>query len=445
MDTAVQDTDPEPGRTPRGADTAVLSEAEAESYIGGICFKTGPPRRVGVELEWHVRDRDDPARAVPGERLDAVLAPLLAPGALPGGSRITREPGGQLEVSSAPGDSLTDCVTLAAADLAVVRQALAPAGAVLHGGGLNPFRTPPRVLDHPRYRAMEAHFDRHGPWGRVMMRSTAAVQISLDAGDDGDGPTGYRHRWRLAHRLGPVLVAAFANSPTWRGRETGWASTRQRVWSRTDPARTRPPHPEAPPREEWARYALDAPLLCLRRGEEDGRADWSAPPRLTFRNWLRGGYTERPPTRADLDYHLSTLFPPVRPRGWLELRMIDAQPGDGWLAALAVAATLLDDPRAAAAADAATRPLAERTAGPGLWLRAARHGPADPLLGPVVRECVDAAESALAAGVPDSPAHRAVAEFAERHTRRGRCPADDQRRDGPGPGTPRPDAPRGAL
>ncbi|WP_308119535.1 ergothioneine biosynthesis glutamate--cysteine ligase EgtA [Streptomyces sp. JJ38] len=416
------------GRPP--SDTSGLTEAEADAYVRGICFKTGPPRRVGVELEWHVRDREDPARAAPPELLDAALAPFQpggTPGRLPGGGRLTREPGGQLELSSPPGESLADCVSLAATDLAVLREALAGAGATLHGHGVNPYHTPPRVLDHPRYRAMEAHFDRLGPWGRAMMRGTAAVQISLDAGDDGDGPTGYRQRWELVHRLGPVLVAAFANSPRWNGHPTGWASTRQRIWYHTDPPRTRPPSAHHPPRAEWARYALDAPLLCLRRGHDGPGADWTAPPRLTFRDWLRGDCAERPPTRADLDYHLSTLFPPVRPRGWLELRMIDAQPGDGWIAATAVAATLLDDPDAAAEARAVTEPLAARPSSPGLWLRAARHGPADPLLGPAVRGCVAAAEAALAKSAPGGAAHRAVAEFAERYADRGRCPADVHR------------------
>ena len=401
----------------------VLSEPDAESYIGGICFKTGPPTRVGVELEWLLRDREDPASLVPSERLDAVLAPLFAADGLPGGSRLTWEPGGQLELSSAPGESLSHCLDRTAADLSLLRAALADAGAVLHGRGLDPYRSPPRVLDHPRYRAMEAHFDRGGPWGRVMMRATAAMQVSLDAGDDSSGPTGYRHRWTLAHRLGPVLVAAFANSPVWQGRPTGWASTRQSIWARMDPPRTRPAWPAGHgPRTEWTRYALDASLLCLRRQSCAGRdPDWTAPPRLTFRDWLRGGCRERPPTQADLEYHLSTLFPPVRPRGWLELRMIDAQYGDGWIAAAAVAATLLDDPWAARAAHAAVEPLDS----PDLWLRAARYGPADPELGPAVRACVSAAEHALARGEPGGVAHRAVADFAARYSDRGRCPADD--------------------
>ena len=397
----------------------VLNEDEAAAYVGGICFKTGPPRRVGVELEWLVRDRSAPARVVSPDRFDRALAPYWS-GGLPGGSRLTREPGGQLEVSSPPGDSLAECIAVTAADLTVLRKQVAQSGALLYGRGLDPYLSPPRVLEDPRYRAMEAHFDRSGPWGRMMMRATAAVQVSLDAGDDSDGPTGYRYRWRLAHRLGPVLVAAFANSPLWRSRPTGWLSTRQSVWARADPGRTSPPRAHSDPRESWARYALDAELLCLRR---DPPADWTAPPRLSFRAWLRGAHPERPPTRDDLDYHLGTLFPPVRPRGWLELRMIDAQRGDDWMAATAVAATLLDDPRAAESAWAATEALEDD---PALWQRAARDGPADPLLRPAVRDCLAAAESALSRNDPGGVLHHAVLDFAERYSERGRCPAHDQ-------------------
>ena len=94
--------------------------------------------------------------------------------------------------------------------------------------------------------------------------------------------------------------------------------------------------------------------MCVRRGEGQ---DWSAPPGLTFRDWLRGrGCEERPPTMADLAYHLSTLFPPVRPQGHLEVRFIDAQPGDGWIVPAAVVSALADDPVAAQLAMAAAEP-----------------------------------------------------------------------------------------
>ena len=97
-----------------------------------------------------------------------------------------------------------------------------------------------------------------------MMCGTASVQVCLDAGDDSDGPSGYRQRWRLLHAIGPVLVAAFANSPLRDGKPTGWASSRQQVWARMDPGRTRPPRLDGDPRDAWAAYALDAQLMCVR-------------------------------------------------------------------------------------------------------------------------------------------------------------------------------------
>ncbi|TDC72158.1 glutamate-cysteine ligase family protein, partial [Streptomyces hainanensis] len=246
-----------------------LSADEAEAHVRRNCFAAAPPLRTGVELEWLVHDRRDPGRLVPADVLDAALVPLAVPGALPGGSRITREPGGQVELSGPPATSLGGCVGAAADDVAALRHVLAAAGLAPVGLGLDPHRIPPRVLDAPRYRAMEAYFDRFGPGGRVMMRATASVQVCVDAGDESAGPTGYRSRWLLAHRLGPVLVAAFANSPLWRGRPTGWRSTRQALWARIDPGRTRPPAPDVDPdrdpRAAWAEYALDAPLLCVRR------------------------------------------------------------------------------------------------------------------------------------------------------------------------------------
>jgi glutamate--cysteine ligase len=409
-----------------------LTPRDAGAHIRGVCFKTGPPARVGVELEWLVHDLADPLRPVPPERVDAALAALTAAGALPGGGSLTREPGGQVEVSSRPG-TLLSCIEDAAADCAALRRALAAHRLALTGWGLEPFLDPGRVLQHPRYQAMEAFFDRGGPWGRWMMRATAGVQVNLDAGDDGDGTTGWRRRWRLAHRIGPVLVAAFANSPLWHGRPTGFRSSRQALWIRLDPGRTSAPEDgghAADPRQAWAQYALDAEVLCVRRADPE---PWDAPAGLTLRSWLDGEPGLPPPTKADLDYHLTTLFPPVRPRGWIELRMIDAQHGGGWTVPLAVATTLLDDPRAAEAAWAATEPLCRDALVPDArtWERAARHALSAPDLAKAALGCFAAAESALdgmgeADGSGGAAALRAdLAAFVERYVARGRCPADD--------------------
>jgi glutamate--cysteine ligase len=335
-----------------------------------------------------------------------------------------------------PADSLADCVRSTVEDLTALRAAAADAGLELAGFGLDPFRPPRRILHLPRYAAMEAFFDRGGPWGRQMMCATASVQVCLDAGDEGDGPSGYRWRWRLLHTIGPVLVAAFANSPLRRGRPTGWRSSRQQVWAHMDPGRTKPPELNGDPRADWAAYALDAQVMCVR---DDGSGDWTAPPGLTLRDWVRGGAVEghrlRPPTTEDLVYHLSTLFPPVRPRGHFELRMIDAQPGDGWVVPAAVTSALLGDTRAGETAMAACERLWSDPDGgdrgdrgdwgDNPWLVAARRGPSEPLIAQASRETFAAAREALVRHAAPVPILDVVDAFIEQYVAQDRCPADD--------------------
>ncbi|MGP4002532.1 ergothioneine biosynthesis glutamate--cysteine ligase EgtA [Streptomyces sp. 8N706] len=412
---------------PRKSHASTLTEAVAEAYVQGICFKTGPPRRLGVELEWLVRDLHDPSRPVEPDRHAAAVAEVRA---LPLRSPLTFEPGGQLELSPPPAGSLTECVEQADADLALVRASLSAHGLALMGCGHDPRHPPRRFLADPRYNAMEAYFDRGGPAGRSMMCSSASVQVCLDAGHEEPGPLGYARRWRLAHLLGAVLVAAFANSPLRRGRPSGWRSTRQAVWARIDPGRSLAPADGSPPRTAWARYVLDAPVMCVRC--DDG--PWTVPAGITFRQWIRDGAVcglPRPPALEDLEYHITTLFPPVRPRGHLELRMIDAQPGDdGWRVPLAVTAALFDDPEASETVYRAVKPLAE-TAGSEpaprnpLWRAAARDALTDPELHAAAVACFTAAQGALARLGASDALQAAVADFTDRYVARGRCPADD--------------------
>ncbi|MGW0659392.1 ergothioneine biosynthesis glutamate--cysteine ligase EgtA [Streptodolium elevatio] len=405
------------------ADDRPLTEYEAESHAAESSFRTGPPTHVGVEIEWLVRDESDPAWPVTGERISTALEP----GPMPGGGRISLEPGGQIELSSSAQPSLDRCIEAARMDVALLRDTAAEAGLVLAGAGVDAYRAPHRALQHPRYVAMERYFDRSGHWGRVMMCSTASVQVCLDSGDETGGPTGIRHRWALAHRIGPVLLAMFANSPHHGGRSTGWASTRQLAWSRLDAWRTRPPEhgPDTDPREAWSRYVMDAPVMCVRRDEP---ADWTVPEGMTFRDWTRGAL-DPAPTAADLELHISTLFPPIRAHGThLELRMIDAQPDDGWTVALAVTTALLDDPVASARAWEHTEQLAASAASAppyAWWLRAARFGLAEPLLRTTARSLMAAALDALP-GMGVSPqVFTDAVEFAYRYTDRGRAPGDD--------------------
>jgi len=358
------------------------NEEEVEAHIRAICFKTGPPALLGAELEWTLHHRKDPqapleagaVRRALGPYTPTTLDPRSTPLPLPAGGQVTAEPGGQLEISSAPATSLAQLHRAVTTDLHHLQDLLAPAELALGEHGIDPHRAPRRLLDTPRYAAMEHCFDAHGPHGRTMMCSTAGLQVCLDAGTPAQAGT----RWAAVSALGPVLIATFANSRRHAGRDTGWASARMATWWGIDPRRSRPPSTAGTdPATGWARYALAAPLLCLRRPG----GSWDAPPGVTLRDWVNGALPWRP-TPDDLDYHLSTLFPPVRPRGYLEVRYLDAQPGAGWIAPVAVLAGLLAvDPATQTALD-----LAAATARG--WVPAARAGLADPELrraaGPVL-------------------------------------------------------------
>lgn len=376
-------------------------------------FPARTPGVVGAELEWLVVDVRRPRRPVGHGLVRNLLAGI---GPLPGGSTLSYEPGGQVELSSAAAPDLLSCVRALRSDVAVVSAALAVEDLALVGTGTDSCRPPVRLLDVPRYIAMEDYFDRigDGSAGRTMMCSTASVQVNLESGQ----PAHQADRWELAHALGPTLVAAFANSPLLGGRPTGWRSTRQAVWFAIDPGRTRPARVGRPgsPIEHWASYAADARLMLVQDGESC-RALTEAVP---FAAWMADEDLDgcRRPTSADLAYHLTTLFPPVRPRGWLELRMLDAQSAQNWPVAVAVTTALLDDPAAADGAREACEPVR------GRWRQAARDGLADHPLATAARSCFALALDALprlgAGGlVPD------VSAYAERYVAVGRTPADD--------------------
>ncbi|MDQ1391884.1 MAG: glutamate--cysteine ligase [Acidimicrobiaceae bacterium] len=365
--------------------TKELELVDACSLIGSCGF--GPvgnePRQhrtVGVELESFAVPQ------IPPERLPAVE--------LPAGSRLTFEPGGQVELSSPPQGSVAAACDALSADLAATREAFSPLGVSLVQSGLRPAsaRPPSRLVDTPRYRAMEAYFDRH--WsddGRAMMRQTASVQVNLGLGAGGRAS----RRWRAANVLGPVLAAAFSSSPT----DGGCGNARLATWLRLDPSRTAPVpcDPGVDPRRAWVDYALDAQVMLIRTdagagtdgaghrcATEAGHEALVDEP-ITARTWIEHGHPLGWPSADDVAYHLTTLFPPVRPRGWLELRMIDALPDPWWRVPVAVAAALLDDADAVEACE----PVADR------WWEAAEEGMADPPLAAAAAVCARRALSGL--------------------------------------------------
>ncbi len=338
--------------------------------------------RVGLEVEYHLVDLHEPARRPTWDRVLAV-ADAVADGGLPSGSAVTLEPGGQVELSTPPAADVVASVAALRADEVVLRERLRAVGFGAAALGTDPARPTRRVNPHPRYDAMEQHFGALGcrGSGEAMMSSTAALQVNLDAGPE----AGWDDRLGLLRSLTPVLVALSSTSPYLAGRSSGWHSMRQGCWRGIDRGRS-DAFAAGEPTAAWAAYALAAPVMLVR--DPDGPGSGTAPvlTRTSFEDWLRGhGPVERAPDLADLDYHLTTLFPPVRPRGYLEVRCVDALPDRWWPAVAAVVATLVDDPLAADAAREACAPVEDA------WEAAAREGLADPAVRAAVQACLHAA------------------------------------------------------
>ena len=357
--------------------------AEAEAYVASVCFKHGPPRLFGVEIEWTVHHREDPARQLDATRLAAALGkhapPTLVPDSpqrpLPSGTPLTVEPGGQVEISTPPRTSLTELLKTVADDITQLQTLLAEADLVLGDRGGDPFRAPQRMLQVPRYAAMEHVFAPIGPEGITMMCSTAGLQVCLDFGLREH----LNDRWAAVHALGPVLNALFANSPGIGGRRSDWASARMRTLYGTDPVRTRPAAAVCDdPAGAWARRVLDTPVIVVRRAGPN----WLPPHRFTFADWIDGAL-EQQPTSDDLDYHLSLMFPPVRPRGYMEIRYLDTPPHGQWIPPVVLMAALFSDRQVVEQVLAATESAA------GRWLAAARYGLADPCVARAARAVVE--------------------------------------------------------
>jgi len=371
---------------------------------------------VGLEVEAHLMDLNSIAEAVSWDRAEPVTDIVKAVAST---SVVTLEPGGQVELSGRPEPDIAAAVAAMRRDWVGARLALAEHHLGVAHTGSDPLRAPQRVNPRPRYRAMEQHFaatGRAAP-GAVMMNSTAALQVNLQAGPE----SGWPQRVALAHRLGPTLVAISASSPWLHGRATGWKSARQRAWSRLDPRACGPvpgcvaasagSDAAMDPALAWARYAMRAPVILIRTGADEVEAVRAS---VSFGQWANGTVRlgGRRPTAADLDIHLTTLFPPVRLRGYLELRYLDATAPRWWPAIAAVVTTLMDDPFAADRAIDAT----ERTA--QLWTEAARDGLRNELLADSACRCL-----AIAAARVRPELGPAVADLTEL-IETGRCPGD---------------------
>ena len=226
-----------------------------------------------------------------------------------GSGIISFEPGGQIELSSAPCQSPAMLVRQLHDVVLPLRTRLLSEGIELLSVGIDPYNDAteiPLQLPVDRYRRMTRHFERIGPFGIRMMRQTAAIQISIDRGSAPE------RRWRLLNDLAPYVIAIFANSPRYRGQDTGYQSYRAHCWRQLDPSRTGVAEPSDDPARAYARFAAGASDIL--------ESDWNA--------------------------HLTTLFPEVRPRGHYEVRSCDAVDPAWYAAPIVFLAALAYDARA---------------------------------------------------------------------------------------------------
>jgi len=241
-------------------DTELTSAEVAAQHLIEGCLTHGPVGRAGLEIEAHCYDLAGPLRRPGWDELTTAISALPP---LPGGSVVTVEPGGAVELSGPPCSDAVAAISAMESDRAVLRESFAQAGFGLVLLGADPLRPAARVNPGARYHAMEQFFDasQTGAAGAAMMTSTASIQVNVEAGPRG----AWADRVRLAHALGPTMIAIAANSPMLDGGFTGWASTRQRRLHGAARRCVQAAAERVPPE-------LEESMLVLQRSVEQGRS-----------------------------------------------------------------------------------------------------------------------------------------------------------------------------
>lgn len=241
------------------------------------------------------------------------------------GCSITLEPGGQFELSGDLLPDLHETCNEVNAHLAEVKSVAEPMGLGFLGLGFHPTATRDEIpwMPKERYRIMGEHMPRVGSLGLDMMTRTCTVQVNLDFSSEQD----MVDKFRASLALQPVATALFANSPFLEGKPSGFLSYRSHIWTDTDPGRTGQ-LPFVFERgfgfEQYAEWMLDVPMYFVRR---QGRFINAAG--QSFRDFMAGRLPTLPneyPTLADWEDHLTTAFPEVRLKKFLEMRGADGGP-----------------------------------------------------------------------------------------------------------------------
>jgi glutamate--cysteine ligase len=242
-----------------------------------------------------------------------------------GGGAISLEPGGQFELSGAPVETVHETCAELMAHFAQLREIGGALGIGFLGLGMSPkwTRAQTPVMPKGRYRIMTAYMPKVGTLGLDMMYRTCTVQTNLDFCSEAD----MVKKLRVSLALQPIATALFANSPFTEGKPNGYLSFRSEIWRHTDAARTGMlPFAFEPGMgfERWVDYALDVPMYFVKRG--DNYVDVAG---QSFRSLLAGKVPDLPGERASISdwaNHLSTIFPEVRLKRYLEMRGADGGP-----------------------------------------------------------------------------------------------------------------------
>ena len=287
------------------------------------------------------------------------------------GSRITLEPGGQLELSGAVHRTLAELRAEIVGFTAAIDSLSRPLGVAWMGVGLHPLAPLDAIpwIPKKRYAIMREYLPTRGSRAHVMMKQTACVQVNLDYGSEGDA----MDKLRTAMGITPLVTALFANSPLLEGRTNGMMSYRSWVWRDTDPDRCGLlpfAFKDGAGFGDYLEYALGVPMFFVVR---DGAY---RPARgMTFRKFIRKGFEKERATVADFEIHLSTLFPEVRIKRYLEVRGADSGAPEDCLALAALWKGILYDGASRRAAWEQVRHLSFRQRD-DLLERVAREGPA---------------------------------------------------------------------
>ncbi|MEM9577485.1 MAG: glutamate--cysteine ligase [Pseudomonadota bacterium] len=256
-------------------------------------------------------------------------APVLEDGKIigleKGGANVSLEPGGALELSGAPLETIHETCDEVNVHLREVQEVADRIGAGFIGLGAAPIWTHDQMdlMPKGRYKLMNDYMARVGSMGRIMMRRTCTVQVNLDFGSEAD----MVQKMRVALALQPVATALFANSPFFEGKPNGHKSWRSRSWRELDAARTGMlpfVFEDGFGFERWVDYALDVPMYFVYRDGVYVNALG-----MSFRDFLVGKLPALPgevPTLSDWADHLTTAFPEARMKKFIEMRGADGGP-----------------------------------------------------------------------------------------------------------------------